>query len=72
MADAARRTRCAASDSTAAELPPELPPEVQPEVPPPPPPPPPPPSEWRAVVGKNGEKYYWNPTTNETTWSRPQ
>ena len=28
-------------------------------------------SRWQAVVDKNGETYYWNASTGETTWDVP-
>jgi len=28
-------------------------------------------SDWRQVKDKNGETYYWNTVTNETSWTHP-
>jgi hypothetical protein len=36
-----------------------------------PPPPPKPVSEWTEVKDAQGNKYYWNKTTNATSWTKP-
>eukprot|EP01114_Cavostelium_apophysatum_P024840 TRINITY_DN988_c0_g1_i3.p1 TRINITY_DN988_c0_g1~~TRINITY_DN988_c0_g1_i3.p1 ORF type:complete len:3117 (+),score=1304.77 TRINITY_DN988_c0_g1_i3:73-9423(+) len=28
--------------------------------------------DWREAVSADGRKYYWNPTTQQTTWQRPK
>jgi hypothetical protein len=35
-------------------------------------PPPPPASAWRAATAADGREYYYNATTNITTWDKPE